>query len=678
MKLTPFLLFLLLFFGFSCKQKNPDRLLDEQNYQKVYQEVRQQANRNYAIDEKHIDSAYRKYGNYSSIKSKFDVLHLKSNILNSKYGLYKEALIIADSAINLLQIDTSYYGPELVRIYLIKGNSLVNQYRLDEAIHSFFKAKKINAKYNNFKQSASINTQLANVLYLQKKFKDAIFYYKEAIKNFKRHDLENNANTIENQQRMQNNLGLSFENDNQLDSAVLTYQVAVKTLDLLKPITQKEKDYIVYARAVALGNLGSAYYKLGDYELAEKTFLESLGLAKNDIQDGFFNKIKLAHVYIATKKFEKALPIIKEIKKYLMEDKKPFLQVQLRFNELSWKYYDQTKNIDKAYPYFQKYHHLKDSVDIAQLNLSKLDFNKEFIKLEQQNEINKLKKQDELKSIYLILAIGFAFLFIIIIFLSLKNVRTSRQNVKNLTILNTKISEHNQMMEKTLTALEQSQEENKQMMQVVAHDMRTPIAGVIGLTSLMLEEELSEDHREILTMINTSGNDTLHFMDDLLQAQKNKNSFLKEPVEVESLLKYCITLLDGKAKEKNQNIVSSTFKIEININREKIWRVISNLISNAIKFSAQNEEIAVTMEKTPLTLLIKIKDNGIGIPEDLGHKLFHMDASIQRDGTNGEKSYGLGLAICKQIVDAHDGSLWFESATNKGTTFYLELPIKHN
>lgn len=192
----------------------------------------------------------------------------------------------------------------------------------------------------------------------------------------------------------------------------------------------------------------------------------------------------------------------------------------------------------------------------------------------------------------------------------------------------------------------------------------------------MLEEDLSEDHREILTMINTSGNDTLNFMDDLLQTAKKKNTFIKEAVEIETLLKYCITLLEGKAKEKHQRIVANTFKIQININREKIWRVMSNLISNAIKFSQQNSEILVTMEKTSSKLLVKIKDHGIGIPEDLATKLFNMDASVQRDGTNGEKSYGLGLAICKQIVDAHNGSLWFESVPDKGATFYLELPIE--
>ncbi|RZJ75446.1 MAG: HAMP domain-containing histidine kinase [Flavobacterium sp.] len=245
--------------------------------------------------------------------------------------------------------------------------------------------------------------------------------------------------------------------------------------------------------------------------------------------------------------------------------------------------------------------------------------------------------------------------------------------------MNAKISGHNEMMQKTLEALEQSQEENTRIMQVVAHDMRTPIAGVIGLTSLMLEEGgLNDEQQEIITMINTSGGDTLNFINDLLQVQYSKSNLIKEPVAIHTLLKYCNTLLESKAKEKQQQITIETFPITLNINREKIWRVMSNLISNAIKFSPKGTIINVIMEEKPFSALIKIKDNGIGIPDNIADKLFTMNADVQRDGTNGEKSFGLGLSICKQIIDAHNGSIWFESIPGNGTTFFVELPLTEN
>ena len=84
------------------------------------------------------------------------------------------------------------------------------------------------------------------------------------------------------------------------------------------------------------------------------------------------------------------------------------------------------------------------------------------------------------------------------------------------------------------------------------------------------------------------------------------------------------------------------------------------------------------MEEKPLSILIAVKDNGIGIPPEIAEKLFAMNADVQRQGTDGEKSFGLGLAISKQIIEAHNGSIWFESIPGFGTTFFVELPITEN
>ena len=164
----------------------------------------------------------------------------------------------------------------------------------------------------------------------------------------------------------------------------------------------------------------------------------------------------------------------------------------------------------------------------------------------------------------------------------------------------------------------------------------------VGFTSLMLEEDLSEEHREVITMINTSGTDTLNFINDLLQVQYDKNTLTKEPVEMHTLMKYCVTLLDSKAKEKQQQIKIKVIPITLSINREKIWRVMSNILTNAIKFSPKGTTIHIAMEKQPTDLLIKIRDSGIGIPPDSADKLFSMTADVQREGTGGEKSFGLG------------------------------------
>ncbi len=113
----------------------------------------------------------------------------------------------------------------------------------------------------------------------------------------------------------------------------------------------------------------------------------------------------------------------------------------------------------------------------------------------------------------------------------------------------------------------------------------------------------------------------------------------------------------------------------IPVNREKLWRVVSNLIANAIKFSPTGAIIRVSLQEETDHVRITVEDHGIGIPQEIGSKIFDMFTEAKRVGTGGEESFGLGLAIAKQIVDAHGGKIWFDSKPGNGTTFFVELPL---
>jgi len=99
------------------------------------------------------------------------------------------------------------------------------------------------------------------------------------------------------------------------------------------------------------------------------------------------------------------------------------------------------------------------------------------------------------------------------------------------------------------------------------------------------------------------------------------------------------------------------------------------LVTNAIKFSPAGADISVRLEVKPDTVIVIVKDNGIGIPAEVKENIFDMFTRAKRAGTAGEQSYGLGLAISKQIVEAHGGRIWYESEQGKGTIFFVELPL---
>jgi len=251
-----------------------------------------------------------------------------------------------------------------------------------------------------------------------------------------------------------------------------------------------------------------------------------------------------------------------------------------------------------------------------------------------------------------------------------------RQNLKRSRKENQLSVQRNNIMQKTLNALQQSQEDNTRMMKIAAHDLRNPLGGIFSLTSLMLEEpDRSEDDREILETIKISSQHSLTLVKDLLEVQFDTADFKKEPVEVAELLSYCITLLQRKAEDKEQLIELNSFELTISANREKLWRVVSNLISNAIKFSPTNSTISIGMKSDLKNLTISVKDHGIGIPAAIKSKIFEMFTTAKRHGTGGEEPFGLGLAISKQIVESHHGNIWFENTPQGGTTFYVSLPI---
>ncbi len=241
--------------------------------------------------------------------------------------------------------------------------------------------------------------------------------------------------------------------------------------------------------------------------------------------------------------------------------------------------------------------------------------------------------------------------------------------------LNKRTREQNDQMKETLSALEQSQEDNTRMMKIAAHDLRNPIGGITSVATLMLNDpDRSDDDRMMLELIKTSGENSLELVSDLLQVQTNVEEMKKEPVDLYQMLYYCVDLLHFKAEAKMQQITLQAVPVTLPVNREKIWRVVSNLIANAIKFSPSGANILVQMRENSSHVIIEVEDHGIGIPLEMKDKIFDMFTEAQRQGTAGEQPFGLGLAISKQIVEAHGGSIWFNSKPGKGTTFYVKLP----
>ena len=377
----------------------------------------------------------------------------------------------------------------------------------------------------------------------------------------------------------------------------------------------------------------------------------------------------MADLYIKSARLEEANAVLDTLQTSFDSDVHVSSEVKLKWYKLKSNYYDSAQNKQQAYIYLSTYLTRKDSEDAVNKKLAGLDFNNVFNDIKQESSLAALKQQDVIHNINNIIAIIILTMLIgIAVFISRNNGRLKK--------LNAKVIIQNKEMQQALDALEQSQRENTRMMEIVAHDLRDPLGAIKSMASILLEEQESKQtQKEFLSLIETSSTSLLGMITDMLSANITEEGMKKEAVDMRVLLQYCVDLLKFKATNKNQNIRLQAEEITLDTDREKIWRVVSNLVTNAVKFSPDNSTIEVEMHKKQGVVQISVKDDGIGIPDELKGKIFDVLANTKkRTGTQGERSFGLGLSISKQIVEALSGKIWFESTEGHGTVFYVEFP----
>ncbi len=152
----------------------------------------------------------------------------------------------------------------------------------------------------------------------------------------------------------------------------------------------------------------------------------------------------------------------------------------------------------------------------------------------------------------------------------------------------------------------------------------------------------------------------------------NKTAF-----DLKQLVAECAQLMQFNADEKAQ-VINTTLPKEkqlILADAGKIGRVLNNLIGNAIKFSCQGDDILISLSEKGQYYRIAIRDHGIGIPAGEQDHVFDAFTSSRRPGTEGERSFGFGLSISKQIVEAHGGTIGFVSQEGQGSEFFIDLPM---
>lgn len=660
------------------KQQNIDWDLEETFVDTALGLISQQnnASKRHAIF--FIDSILK--GKKLNLKQNIQVYAYKSGVYCYHLQKPDSAKLYADSMLFLLKDKAPEKYPNAFSYtYYTYGDAMYANNSYNEAYEYYYKARQFQSTVKNYCALKEYSYRIGMILYKQKKFKDAAQSFEQSLSEIYLCDQDKPYANYYRKQELLNNIALCFYQQGNTDSALAYYN---KALDYIADHQKTDSSSLFFdemAKGVLYGNMGDVYKKKGALEDAEMYFKKSVAINLNtgrESNDAQLSYIKLAMLYEEANKTDKLGAALKDIRVSLNEH--PNMSAEINWHKLSWKYFEKTNDAEKAYIHLSKFQALQEDNEKNNKRIYEIDVNKQLELLEQQNQLHIIQHENEVSRTYLVATIVILFLILLLSIILGRNWLHSRKHVAALKELNETVNTQNEQLEIAMAALQKTIAEKDSILKLVAHDLRTPVASIPTMVEIIMAEQEESQRLEYLEMIKSACNSSLSLIAEIMATADISNKNIeKESTLLNEFIRDCAVILELKAKEKQQHLVTDLSKTDASVmlNPEKMKRVVFNLVTNAVKFSPKNTTIHLVAKIVNDKVVLEVRDQGIGIPEKLLPEIFNISKSGKRKGTEGEKSYGLGLNICKRIVEAHDGQISVKSEEGKGSIFTVELPL---
>lgn len=625
-----------------------------------------------------LDSTFHNHPN-ANIADKYEYYFFYYD-RNNRAGRFGPAENYIDSMFWLIEStdNVSAMPTRYAKANLFKADRLFEEEDYAKAYEYYYRAKVHSERSPDSCAIGYYYYKMGLVLYRGRKYDESISPFKLAINNFTH--CGGDLNYFFRTQEIYDNIALAYQQQKQYDSALIYYN---KALDFLssgrEPYAKGRENIFDMSVAVIQGNMGTSYMALGEYDKAENLFRQSIAVNDRpgyDSIDVRYTRIKLANLYMEQGRTDMAISVIREVQ--AAQERYEDRRVSLRLYDLLHKYYAKLHDNKRSFEYLLKYNSLRDSMDISGKKVTGIDINERVSSLTNAGVIAGLQEKDRMRTTYLLITGIVAFLLFTIVILVVQNWSKYRNHVGTLTKLNHRLTEQKNNSIAALHKLERADKEKDRILKAVSHDMRSPVNSAMALTDLLLAEEdkLTEEQKEYLNLIRSTCGTALNRIKDLLEiATAGRGKLTTATYDIRTLVNDTITKYSAKAAGKNQTINLNLPQAPViaEVNAEKFSRVISALLSNAIKFSANGGTIDISLREEQEGFTIIVKDYGVGIPEALKDKIFDIFTEAKRFGTAGEEPYGVGLFIARQITEAHGGEIRVDSKYGKGSTFYVRL-----
>ena len=221
---------------------------------------------------------------------------------------------------------------------------------------------------------------------------------------------------------------------------------------------------------------------------------------------------------------------------------------------------------------------------------------------------------------------------------------------------------------------------------IIAHDLKIPFSSMLGFSELLMKNfdiYNIQDQKKFINNIYISAHNIYKLLENLLlwsRTQRGTLDFYPEPESLYLISVETIELLSQMATNKSISIKNEIPEdVFVKADKNMLLTILRNLISNAIKFTNKGGGITIrvrseTSENKQNHAEITVNDNGVGVETEVQSKLFSINENISTKGTENESGTGLGLILCKEFVEKHDGKIWVESEVGKGSNFIFTIP----
>ncbi|MFC6998901.1 tetratricopeptide repeat-containing sensor histidine kinase [Rufibacter roseus] len=554
----------------------------------------------------------------------------------------------------------------------------------DKSLALFYRALTLGLKAKDTTQLLVTYTKLG---VLNKKTKDQ----KRALENYA--IAENLA------KKAKDNLALSkvYNNIGSLHADNTEYKKALKYFYKSAEIPNALSDKQSYA--ITLQNIGEMYIKLNQPATAREYLFKAAKLDA-EVQNKMNMPVTfgtLAQSYLAEQNYKEAL--VYALKSMDIATQTGSSKKISASAKLLQSIYEEQQNFTQAYKYQSLYLEHQDKLDAESQNRAAAEITARYENDKRDLETQKLRAEKEsqlVKIEHQRVVLGLCITFLVLAFMVLvelvlrrKHLKAANNELKNvshqLKNQNEEIIRQKEEIQLQAIALQKQNELlekhnhfKSKVFSIVSHDLRSPFTTIQGVLQLGQGNLMSEqDMKRIFGLLSKDVDVVLEMLNNILVwsgNQMEEDALQIKPISAFDLVEDCLQLVTDKAEQKNilfENQIEQNAAVLAD--RERLAFVFRNLLMNAVKFSYPGDKVTLKAQEENGALVIKVSDTGKGISERNLAKLF-TKVRFTTLGTSQEVGTGLGLMLCKELLESMGGTISVESVEGKGTTFSVVLP----